>query len=235
LNSPGHTATRLFHELGAILASHGYVVVSVDHYDVSRTVFPDGTYLQGDTVSQMSEVGTEDRVRDLGFILDELVRWNTNDPVFAGRLDLAKVAAMGGSWGAGTAAEFCRRDSRCKAVVDLDGGPGTIALIPLLGQLGVQKPLLEIHNSKTQSSEKTLYNKNEKDAIWFLISNSDHLLIAGAEWYWAWHTNDVAGGREVARTINAYSLWFLNKYLKGSTDPLPVLADYPRVTGFVQK
>ena len=35
-------------ELGPHLASHGYVVVSVDHYDVARTVFPDGTYLQGE-------------------------------------------------------------------------------------------------------------------------------------------------------------------------------------------
>ena len=60
-------------------------------------------------------------------------------------------------------------------------------------------------------------------------------MIAGVDWYWVWHPLDVAGGREVARTINAYTLWFLNKYLKGSTDPMPALAEYPRVTGFKQK
>jgi hypothetical protein len=39
----------------------------------------------------------------------------------------------------------------------------------------------------------------------------------------------------VARTINAYTLWFLNTHLKGSTDPMPALADYPRVINFMQK
>ena len=31
------------------LASHGYVVAAVDHFDAEGTVFPDGTYLHGDT------------------------------------------------------------------------------------------------------------------------------------------------------------------------------------------
>ena len=42
-------------------------------------------------------------------------------------------------------------------------------------------------------------------------------------------------GREAARTITAYSFWFLNKYLKGSTDPMPAIANYPRIIAFKQK
>jgi len=228
LFSPGWTGTRNMSELGANLASHGYVVVGVDHYDAIRTAFPDGTYLQGDTGAG-GTAGFQDRVNDLGFILDELTRWNTNDPLFAGRLDLTKVAVGGGSLGGVTVAEFGRIDPRCRAVIGLD--PGGFSTAPQLTR--VQQPVLEINASNNSSSP--LYNMASQGATWFQISSTDHLLIAGIDWYWAWHPENVAGDREVARTINAYTLWFLNKYLKGSSDPVPPLAQYPRVINFKQK
>jgi dienelactone hydrolase len=224
LFSPGWTGMRNMSELGANLASHGYVVVSVDHYDVIRTVFPDGTYLQGPDA--MSAAGGQDRVKDLVFILEELTRWNTNDPVFAGRLDLTQVAVGGGSWGVSTAARFSRIDPRCQALLALDGSVDSTAL-PL------QPPVLQINQSSRDDT--SVYDTTTNHATWFKISSSDHLLIVGSDWYWAWHPEDVAGGREVARTINAYTVWFLNKYLKGSSEPVPPLAQYPRVTDFKQK
>ena len=224
LGSPGWRGTRHMHELGANLASHGYVVVWVDHYDVTRTVFPDGTYLQGERT--LTPASFQDRVNDLGFILDELTRWNTNDPVFAGRLDLSKVAVGGGSLGGTTAAGFGRVDARCQVLFALDSTADSTAL-PL------QQPVLQINASGR--SDTTLYDTTTNHAVWFQISSTDHLLVAGVDWYWAWHPENVAGGREVARPINAYTVWFLNKYLKGSGDPVPPLAQYPRVTGFKQK
>jgi len=225
LYSPGFTAGgNCIQELGLNLASHGYVAVSVDHYDVCRTVFPDGTYLQGDMT--LSVAGFQDRVKDLGFILDELTRWNTNDPVFAGRLDLTKVAAIGGSWGADTIADFGRNDARCKAFVGLDGGIGVAT--PRLEQ-----PVLQIEASI--SPDTSFYDATTNHGVCFQITSTDHIMIVGVDWYWAWHPENVAGGREVERTVNAYTVWFLNKYLKGSSDPMPALAEYPRVTGFQQK
>ena len=35
--------------------------------------------------------------------------------------------------------------------------------------------------------------------------------------------------------MNAYTLWFLNKYLKGINDPIPLAKDYPLVRNFKQK
>lgn len=231
LMSPGWTGQGgiAAGEMGPVLASHGYVLLSVDHYDAIRTVFPDGTYLQGDIASPISSAGLQDRVKDLVFILDELARWNINDPVFAGRLDLTKVAALGGSWGGVTASEFGRLDARCKAVIGLDPMPFSSA--PQL--VRVQQPLLEINASN--NGDTTLYTMATNEAIWFQISSTDHMMIAAADWYWAWYPGNVAGGREVARTINAYTLWFLNKHLKSSADPIPALTSYPRVTGFRQK
>ena len=212
--------------MGSELASHGYIVVSIDHSDAIRTAFPDGTYLGTGEHNQIS-----DRVRDLGFVLDELTQWNLSDPMFAGRLDLAKVAAVGGSKGGATVGEFGRLDSRFKVLIGLD--PGGFSLTPELVLARLLQPVLEINAS--DKADTTFYDIAANDAIWFQISNTDHLLVAGVDWYWAWHPENVAGGREGARTINAYTLWFLNKYLKGSTNPMPALADYPRVTGFKQK
>ena len=35
--------------------------------------------------------------------------------------------------------------------------------------------------------------------------------------------------------ITDWTLWFLNKYLKGSNDPMPRTADYPQIFNFKQK
>jgi hypothetical protein len=45
----------------------------------------------------------------------------------------------------------------------------------------------------------------------------------------------LAFSREAARTAIAYELWFLNKYLKGSSDPMPLAGSFPLVSGFQQK
>jgi predicted dienelactone hydrolase len=105
-------------EKAANLASHGFVVVVSDPCDAGVTVFPDGTYLKLPAASWPPRSDyLEDRVRDLAFILDELTRWNACDPLFAGRLDVTKVAALGTCSGFCCAAEFCRRDPRCQAAV----------------------------------------------------------------------------------------------------------------------
>lgn len=48
-------------------------------------------------------------------------------------------------------------------------------------------------------------------------------------------TQGSKNAQEVNRTVNAFAIWFLNKHLKGSTDPMPGLQDYPRVFNFKQK
>jgi pimeloyl-ACP methyl ester carboxylesterase len=230
LYSPGHSVLRAIDaEGGPNLASHGYVVVSVDHFDTTATVFPDGTLLYGDTTSSISPAGTQDRVKDLVYVLDELGRWNTGDPAFAGRLDLTKVAAMGGSWGGATAAEFGRLDNRCKAVIGLDSGAFSSA--PQLQQ--IRQPLLEINASNT--SDLAPYSMATQGAICFQISGTDHMQVVACDWHWFFYPSDIAGGREVNRTIHAYTLWFLNKYLKDLNEPMPAPGNYRRVVNLRQK
>jgi dienelactone hydrolase len=120
------------------LASHGYVVVGIDHpYSSSRVVFPDGRIARrkfsGDEdYSSEASVGAfvktadqqvEIRARDASFVLDTLEHLNGNDPdaLLTGSLDLARVGIFGFSLGGGTAAQACWLDRRFRAGLDMGG------------------------------------------------------------------------------------------------------------------
>jgi hypothetical protein len=200
--------------------------VGIDHFDAGRPAFSDGTVGSVPTPS-MTSAGVQDRVRDLSFVLDQCVKWNGSDAMFAGRFDLARVAAMGFSWGGYTAAEFCRVDSRCRVAIPLDPGGASGDLL----LTGLQKPFLQINNPGNTSI--ALFDMASKDAIWFQISATQHGNFD--DFYWFSYPYDLAAARDAAQTLNVYTLWFLNKYLKGSTGSMPLLTDYPRVINFKQK
>ena len=117
------------------LASHGYVVVSVDHtYGSIMTVFPDGRAVgvDDDALPDEDQVGprayqeaaqtlVEVYAADLAFVLDSLENINEDeDDRFAGRLDLERVGLFGHSTGGGAVVTLCHSDERCKAAAGLD-------------------------------------------------------------------------------------------------------------------
>ena len=235
-------------EKAANFASYGYIVVVSDPTDGIATVFPDGTYVtQFYSNIPAPEESVPDRIKDLVFILDELTRWNADDPVFAGRFDLTKVATMGTCRGFTAAAEFCRTDSRCKAAILVSCTParwvnfGDTSPFPALDQSGVGKPLLVVFGDYADASSyyDFLFNKAAKDATVFQIqgaaSGGYYAMILVQDFYLLLEPYRLDTGRKGAQTIADYSLWFLNKYLKGSTDPSPPLANYPWILGFKQK
>jgi len=136
------------------LASHGYVVVGLDApYRTGIVVFPDGRAVRR-TSENNPELCEEKTARereacanriiaawtaDMAFALDRLAQLNTTDPAgkFTGRLDLTRVGIFGHSFGGAQAAEFCSRDSRCKAGVDVDG-----SLHGNVIQTGIQTPFM---------------------------------------------------------------------------------------------
>ncbi|MBI3416848.1 MAG: hypothetical protein HY043_16280, partial [Verrucomicrobia bacterium] len=214
------------------LASHGYVVVGVDHFEGSLVVYPDGTYLYTDgsdlTGRDLSVQLLQQRVRDFAVVLDEMARWNQNDDFFAGRLNVQNAAAMGISYGGGAAAEFCRVDPRGKAAVVLEG---YFQNVDTLLAVGLSKPVLSMYRGDT--SDLDLFNKLKQDAVWFQIRYTEHESFSS--FYWIITSATLERRRETARTIRDYMLWFLNKHLKGSTDPMPPPANYPQVFNFKQK
>jgi dienelactone hydrolase len=160
-----------------------------------------------------------------------LDRWNQTDPVFAGRLNPTNAATMGWSYGGGVAAEVARVDKRCRGAIILEGYFQGAAVVQ---GFGLQKPSLSIYAEPitVPGSEYQLYNNPAtRNAVWLQIRMTLHASFG--DYYWA--LDPGPGAREAARTMNAYTLWFLNKHLKGRDDPMPTTSDYPRAISVRQK
>jgi dienelactone hydrolase len=218
-------------ELAEQLASHGYVVVGIDHSDCPVPVFPDGRYLYTDpdvAYNNWSLATLENRARDLMVTLDELTKWNDQDPFFVGKLNVQNTAGIGWSYGGGTVGEFCRVDSRGKAAVILEG---YLQNADNILTSGLTKPVLSMYASN--GGDTDLFIKLKKDAIYFQIANTEHASFS--KWYWTLTAETLAQGRQAANIISDYTLWFLDKYLKGSTNAMPSQTNYPRIYNFQKK
>jgi predicted dienelactone hydrolase len=121
------------------LASHGYVVVTIDHvHDADVVVLPDGSVetcavppptADKDTPTTTKEIVS--RVADVRFVLDQLAvinRGGNPDPYhprlprgLRGALDLGRTGMFGQSDGGSTTAHAMHADARIKAGIDLDG------------------------------------------------------------------------------------------------------------------
>lgn len=112
------------------LASHGYVVVSVDHTnDAAYTKFPDGREMMNQTDAYSYSFNIEDerdvkaRSEDISYVLDQLTSINDKDPqgLFTGKIDIDRIGIFGHSYGGSTAAQALLDDSRISAGINIDG------------------------------------------------------------------------------------------------------------------
>ena len=188
------------------LASHGYVVAAIDHPDCWATEFPDGRYLTGDHSGDVPG-----RLKDLKFLLDELTVLNSNDALFANRLDLDRIGVSGGSYG-GMVVETCRSDSRVKCAVLYD------AMNVQLNAAGLQKPFLVAlgESNSFESEDRWLFNKATTNAVLLQIRGADHYTPSDFGW-----TVQIPWGRKPALASDACYIWFFDTYLKGEAPPFP--------------
>ena len=232
-SSGGDTGRTELFGTGPNLASHGYVVVALDPANARVSTFPDGSIRYGpvpfgDIFATFTDANFQDRLRDFSFVLERLAEWNSDDSLFAGHLDLSRLGTMGFSYGGGVAAEFARLDERVKAVALRDS---YLQNANDLMRSGLSKPFLGMYSTEG-GGDNTLYSKGvARDAIWFLLNPSVHNNFI--DYYWLGDSSK--SGHEISRTINDWTLWFLNKHVKGLDEPMPALKDYPRITGFKQK
>jgi dienelactone hydrolase len=143
------------------LASHGFVVASIDHtYYSGKVAFPDGRVidskgapdlgdLKNTTVDEEFALGTkytEIEARDDIFVLDQLQLMDLDKASFLhGTIDLTRVGTFGHSLGGSAAAEACYLDPRIKAALNMDGW--------MFGQVlthGLSKPLMLIYEKGTE-------------------------------------------------------------------------------------
>lgn len=149
------------------LASHGYVVVSVDHtYGSIMTVFPDGRAVGVDdqALPEEEDIGegayqiaartlVEVFAADLAFVLDSLEDIDGDDERFEDRLDLDRVGLFGHSTGGGAVVTVCHDDERCVAGVGLDPWVEPIPLNIIAD--GLAQPFLSV-----RSQEWTAYDND---------------------------------------------------------------------------
>jgi dienelactone hydrolase len=139
------------------LASHGYVVVGVNHtYESAVTVFADGRAVAVNPEAQAGVLGPQtgpyqERFRqraavcdykaaDLASVADQLERLPADAAgLLGGRLDLSRLGSFGHSFGGNAALQWCRNDRRCRAAANLDG-----ALWTEVGRVGLDRPVLQL-------------------------------------------------------------------------------------------
>jgi dienelactone hydrolase len=212
------------------LASHGYIVVSIDHEDCMISAFPNGTVVYSGPFVSFDEWGRS-RIADTRFVLDQLAGMNQTDPLLAGRMNLQRVGIYGHSNGGVTAAEVCFHDSRFQAAVLLDGYVSySTSPMNVLRYVGLQKPFLAMFNTEG-TGDPLLLGLSHSNGFSCQIFPSVHATFSSGPSV----TNPTPSYREASRTIRALLLSFFDKYLKGRDDHLldaPSLR-YPMVTNFL--
>jgi pimeloyl-ACP methyl ester carboxylesterase len=151
------------------LASHGFIVIGIDHpYDSDLVVFPDGRRVSSGKEPDLPVFTSEDalaasrkrvelrlavRVADVEYVLNQLEQWNGSSPQnrFFGHLDLAHIAMIGHSFGGAVAAEICKIDARVRAGINLDGSIyGTVKMA------GVPKPFFFLFDDNPRPTRAQL-------------------------------------------------------------------------------
>ena len=241
--SPGYLRPRAtLSTLAEDLASHGYVVVVVDHtHENVATTFPDGRVAPCASCEVLhdpsfwSELGAG-RARDVSFVLDQLtgpLRHHRG----ANLVDASRIAMGGHSVGGASSLEAARADSRIRAAIDVDGVLGTP--VP---EAGMSQPVMLL-GRQVNYDLGAPGAKSWLDA-WPLLSGWKRwLVVAGVV-----HPSftdlgvvapqlgldfgaDVSGERGAAIT-RAYVRAFFDLHLRGEPQPLldGASAGYPEVS-----
>ena len=119
------------------LASHGYVVVAIDHpYNAGQVAMPDGRVIKDAfgyspidvaerTSTQIRDVWNKELtkwVADEVFVLNTLQNDNLdNKSPWYGRLDTDRAGAFGHSFGGAASVQVCSVDPRVRSALNLDG------------------------------------------------------------------------------------------------------------------
>ena len=252
------------------LASHGYVVVGSDSpHTTAGVAYEDGRIVRRSDAGAPPET-TPGRTSELApgqpndlalpvidvwvddnrFLVDRLQALNASGASrFAGRLDLEAVGALGHSYGGAAALQFCARDPRCKAGIDIDGAPlGDVVLKglgkpflffvadrPLFdappGELGADQQAFVTAMRRIQQSlpnTPSLLRLRESAHYNF----SDQALLSDPH---VWRFGGAIGGIDPARALavtRRYTRAFFDSFLKNKPDALLTKPSpaYPEIT-----
>ncbi|MGF6354756.1 putative dienelactone hydrolase [Paenibacillus sp. 4624] len=243
LLSHGMGTSRFLHASQAEnLASHGYIVVTIDHtYSTFATIFPDGSVTdyrtKMKTVDERRKIG-KIWTQDVEFVIDQIEKLNSGaiESQFQGKIDLNHMGAMGHSFGGATAFNTTYLDNRIKAGINMDGSLYEVENRDVINKpfmfirSGVFKAWLEEFKNNTDPDNEVIKQLSDELQIMknvihhqgnvIYIEGTQHFNFADLQFYsplikLTGITGDINGSRG-SLIVNQYVLDFFNKHLKGT-------------------
>lgn len=232
------------------MASHGYVVVQVQHPGSDAAIWSGATSVD-QVIARMKAAAADRRIhdqryRDIPAVLDELAVLAAKDPELAGHLDLHAIGLSGHSWGALTTLVLIGardgldapsyKDARIKAAIALSPSlPRTAANDMKEACKDIDVPML--HVTGTLDSSPVVpglqYQKRlgPYEAITargqhlLILDGADHMLFPGAD---SPLRTITAADEPILRAVKAASLAFWDAYLRKDSAALDWLVNiYP--------
>jgi len=186
LFSPGNgTNIEFYSGLAGEIASHGYIVVGLNHpHDVAAVKLSNGAVAPYDKDQWLlspseHEAYTAERIKvriaDVLFALGQLTALNTSmTSPLARMFDLDSVAVAGHSLGGITASEACKADPRFKACLNFDGlqrgGPFSMAE----SALPPSQPFLFLTKESELHPELVERFESTSESYWVVIHGASH-------------------------------------------------------------
>ncbi len=179
---------------------------------------------------------------DISFTIDELEEMNSENGLFAGRLDTDRIGVVGHSMGGTASGQACLTDKRCKAGINMDG----IQLGDTI-ERNLSRPFMFMHHDNVGARNKTLnrifFERSEGPAYLVLIRGTRHMNFSDFSLYGYGSIVRLAGvigkidGKRCTRILSDYVLAFFNKYLKGQDSGFldGSSQEYPEVEIQIQK
>ena len=171
---------------------------------------------------------------DARFVLDRVEALNRDPGPLQGRLDLARVGAFGWSFGGALAVQLTADDERVKAAVDHDG-----QLFGDVRERGTSRPVLQFHHGIDDALGYPEKDRPVVHELMTLVESWDS--VARARSTADWYAITIAGTdhgdfsdlalfyprgegridpRQGHAIINAYTLAFFDRYLRGRNSEL---------------
>jgi len=232
LLSPGNgTNIEFYSSLASEIASHGYIVVGINHpYDVPAVELSTGEVAPYNKSQWLLDVNahqayTAERIKvrqaDVSFVLDQLEIVNSDTgSSFAGILDLNSVAVAGHSLGGITASNACKADPSIKACLNFDGllkgGPFSTdesAIPPQQPFMFITKEA-ELHPRLIENFEST------KESYWVVIHGATHDSFTDSPLLQPTLLPIPNQADQFMNLIQKYTLAFLDQTLKGLSNSL---------------
>ncbi len=256
-SAPTYPVVLFSHGLGGIsrlyttflenLASHGYIVVGVDHPYVSAAFrLPDGR-----TVRNLSRQADRQRdvivqALDLTFMVDVLGQLQRAQPAtrLAGRMDLNKLGVFGHSRGGFAAPHACRLDRRFKACANLDG----YVLTPQVMDSGIAQPYMHVEEmapwdppptdselvvagrTRAEANAESAREAAVREAMFAHMTGGAYLVVVEGAVHASFSDQPIIAPQrypgvkqDFRRTLeitDAYLLAFFDKYLLSKASPL---------------